>query len=162
MNRPVLANDVTNNEQYLPNPLLPETKSELAVPIASGDQVLGVLDVQHNVAGLLTQTHADMLRSIASQVAIALLNARSYAATQRRANREKLINEISRKILSSTSVAQAMQVSVRELGRAVGAREARVFLNTAGNGNGRTISPETKMQGRPAGVAPRNPTDESI
>jgi putative methionine-R-sulfoxide reductase with GAF domain/CHASE3 domain sensor protein len=161
-NRPVLVNDVTKNKQYLPNPLLPETRSELAVPIATRDQVLGVLDVQHNVPGVLDQTHADMMRSIASQVAIALLNARSYASAQRRANREELINEISRKILSTSSVAQALQVSIRELGRAVGAREARVYLSANGSGNGFHPDATPSSPGLAMEDGWRSPEDESI
>jgi GAF domain-containing protein len=136
LNRPILVADVSKNAEYLPNPLLPETKTELAVPIATGDQVLGVLDVQHNVIGSLSQTDADMLRSIASQVAIALINARSYAETQRRADREGLINEINRKILGTTSIEQAMQVAVRELGKALGSRQAHIYLDTKWAKNG--------------------------
>lgn len=136
LNRPILVADVSKSSEYLPNPLLPDTKTELAVPIATGDQVLGVLNVQHNVVGSLTQTDADMLRSIASQVAIALINARSYADTQRRADRERLINEINRKILDTTSIEQAMQVAVRELGKALAAQQAHIYLNTKWAKNG--------------------------
>jgi tubulin-specific chaperone A len=65
-------------EGWLPNAFLPETKTEVAVPIVSGDQVLGVLDVHHNVAGGLKLENANLLRSVADQVATALTNARLF------------------------------------------------------------------------------------
>ncbi|HXV99045.1 MAG TPA: GAF domain-containing protein, partial [Anaerolineae bacterium] len=69
-------------EGWLPNPLLTETQAEVAVPIALRDQVLGVLDVQHNVAGSLKPENANLLRSVADQVAIALQNAHLLTQTQ--------------------------------------------------------------------------------
>ncbi len=74
----VLVPDTSQDPDWLPNPLLPETKSEIAVPIIAGEQVLGVLDAQNNVAGSLGQQDADLIRSIANQLAVALQNARLY------------------------------------------------------------------------------------
>jgi putative methionine-R-sulfoxide reductase with GAF domain len=127
----VLVPDVTQEPAWLPNPLLPETRSEVAVPILVGETVLGVLDVQQTVVWALQQNDADLLQSIANQVAIALQNARAYAQTQRQLDREALIGAISQKILAATTIQEALQVAARELGRAVGAPYTSVKLNLA-------------------------------
>ena len=124
----VLVADVEQDAQWIANPLLPETKAEAAVPIAVGDQVLGVLDVQHNVSGGLTQDDVTLLQSIAGQVAIALQNARLYQHAQSQAQRSLLINEINQKIQRSVTVEQILQVTAEELGKAMDARRTTVQL----------------------------------
>jgi len=134
-NAPMLVLDVSQSPDWLPNPLLPETKSEIAVPIAIGDQVLGVLDVQHNLAGTLTQEDSDLLESIANQVAFAVRNARSYTELQTQAQSEMLISTIGQKIQNATTLEGTLQVVVRELGRALGAQDTRAVLMPGKNNN---------------------------
>ena len=74
-----LVSDVAQNEEWVANPLLPDTRSEIAVPIAIGDEVLGVLDVQSNETNGLAQPDQELLQSITNQIAVALQNARQYS-----------------------------------------------------------------------------------
>ena len=69
-----------------------------------------------------------VLQSIANQVAIALRNARLYADTQQVAGQQLRINEINQKIQQATTVESALQIAVREIGRAVGSGQATVQL----------------------------------
>ncbi|MEJ5311891.1 MAG: GAF domain-containing protein [Anaerolineae bacterium] len=128
-NSVVLASDVTQEEGWLPNPLLPETKSEVAVPIALGERVLGVLDVQHNIVGGLSATDVDMLQAIANQVAIAMQNASLFAQVQQRAEYEARVNVIAQHIQSAPTIEDTLQIAAQELGRALRAQRASVELN---------------------------------
>lgn len=77
---PVLASDVTRAPDWIPNPHLPQTRGELAVPIIlhqtrNGeihDEVLGILDVQSMRAGELTEDDQIMLEGLCGQIAIAI------------------------------------------------------------------------------------------
>ncbi len=75
----IISNDLRSDADFLPNPLLPETRSEMAVPMLVGDKVLGVLDVQSDVPNRFTDEDVNIKSTLAAQVAISLQNARLYA-----------------------------------------------------------------------------------
>jgi signal transduction histidine kinase len=74
----VIVNDVRSEPGFLPNPLLPETRAEMAIPMIVGNKVLGVFDVQSDKSGGFTKEDANIYTTLASQVAVALQNARLY------------------------------------------------------------------------------------
>lgn len=133
-NEVILVPDVRNAADWLPNPLLPETRSELAVPITFGNQVRGVLDVQHHIAGSLGQDDADLLQIIAAQIAVALQNAQLMAQVQTRADRAAKLNAVSQRIQSATSIEEVLQAAVQELGRALPVERAYIELRRSETG----------------------------
>jgi signal transduction histidine kinase len=74
----VISNDVRKEPGFLPNPRLPETRAEIAVPMIVGDKMLGVFDVQSDQVGRFSQEDANIYTTLATQVAVALQNARLY------------------------------------------------------------------------------------
>ncbi len=78
----VTVNDVTQTSDFLPNPLLPDTRSEMAVPMMIGEQVIGVLDVQSEVVGRFTEADIAVQSTLASQIASAVQNARLYTRAE--------------------------------------------------------------------------------
>jgi GAF domain-containing protein len=129
----VIVNDVRSEEGWLPNPLLPDTASEMAVPLVIGDQVLGVLDVQSDRINAFSEEDANIQNTLASQVATALQNARSFSQAQRQAERETMLNVISQKIQSATTVEAVLQIAARELGHALGAPMTMAQLSMRDN-----------------------------
>lgn len=127
-NQPVLVSDVSQTIGWLPNPLLPDTRAEAAVPIAIGGQVLGVIDVQQNRVNGLDATDVDLLQSIAAQVAITLQNVRTYEQSRARAEVESLTNLIGQKIQRASTPQEALQTTLRELASAFAAPRASAVL----------------------------------
>ncbi len=76
------VDNVLMAEGWLPNPLLPDTQAEMAVPITLENQVVGVLDVQEDKIGGLDENDANLLRSVANQVAVAIRNARLFTQVE--------------------------------------------------------------------------------
>jgi signal transduction histidine kinase/HAMP domain-containing protein len=74
----VIVNDVHGEADFLSNPLLPETRAEMAIPMIVGDTVLGVLDVQSQHIEYFSQEDISIQTTLAAQIAIALQNARLY------------------------------------------------------------------------------------
>jgi PAS domain S-box-containing protein len=98
----VTSNNVMLEPDFLPNPLLAETRAELAIPIMLGHEVLGVLDVQSTETGRFTQEDVRIKTTLAGQVAIALQNARLFEESQRRLRETEFTNEIGEILRSGT------------------------------------------------------------
>ena len=87
---PRISLDVEADTAFFNNPDLPNTRSEMALPLRVGDQTIGVLDVQSITANAFQEEDIEVLSTLADQVAIAIQNARSYETSQ------ALLNEAQR------------------------------------------------------------------
>jgi GAF domain-containing protein/HAMP domain-containing protein len=77
-----IALDVGEDAVYFDNPDLPQTRSEMALPLIAGGEVLGVLDVQSMEANAFSADDVPTLQILADQLAIAVQNARMLKDTQ--------------------------------------------------------------------------------
>jgi GAF domain-containing protein len=77
-----IAMDVGLDAVYFDNPDLPDTRSEMALPLVVGERVLGALDVQSTEPGAFTQEDIATLQILADQVAVAIDNARLFSENQ--------------------------------------------------------------------------------
>jgi sigma-B regulation protein RsbU (phosphoserine phosphatase) len=78
----IRVGDVTQDARYIP--LIPETRSELVVPLVHKDRVVGVFDLESPALDRFTEEHVKILTPLASQVAVAIENARLYAEMGRK------------------------------------------------------------------------------
>jgi GAF domain-containing protein len=80
---PRISLDVGADAVFFDNPDLPDTRSEMALPLLIGEQIIGVLDVQSEKASAFSEHDMDVMLTLASQVAIAIENARLFSETSR-------------------------------------------------------------------------------
>jgi GAF domain-containing protein/HAMP domain-containing protein len=79
---PRIALDVGDDAVYFDNPDLPNTRSEIALPLRIADEIIGVLDVQSIVSNAFQEEDVEILSTLADQVAIAIQNSRTYSRMQ--------------------------------------------------------------------------------
>jgi GAF domain-containing protein/HAMP domain-containing protein len=75
---PRVNQNTTAEKQRLENPLLPYTRSEVALPLIIGDRVLGALNVHSTKTDDFNLETIQTLQNVASQISIALENARLF------------------------------------------------------------------------------------
>lgn len=104
---PVMVADVRKDPRYVS--LVPETCSELVIPLIHKDRVIGVLDLASPELGRFTERHIKVLMPLASQVAVAIVNARLYDEIRRndqRLGRElRIARDVQRALFPQTSPA---------------------------------------------------------
>ena len=81
--QPRMALNLSEEKAFFSNTELPKTQSQLALPLKSGNEIIGVLDIQSGEAGDFTETDVSTLSILADQVGIALQNALLFEESQR-------------------------------------------------------------------------------
>lgn len=125
----VTVNDVTLEPDFLPNPLLPDTHSELAVPMLVGNTLVGVFDIQSEQVGRFTESDINIQTTLAAQLASSVQNVRSYERSKAQADFESTLNIISQKIQRAGTMEDTLQTAIRELGTAIGASRVKASIS---------------------------------
>ncbi len=86
---PFVTNNVEDVVFFRRHPLLPDTQSEMAVPILMDGRVVGILDIQHTRANQLTDHDLQLMVVVADQLSVALQKANLYASLQTSLNQEQ-------------------------------------------------------------------------
>lgn len=79
---PRIALNVGTDAVYFDNPDLPDTRSEMSLPLKVREKVIGVLDIQSTEANAFTQDDLAIMQTLADQIALAIDNARLLTESQ--------------------------------------------------------------------------------
>jgi GAF domain-containing protein len=104
-----------------------EQTSILAVPVKLRDQVVGVLNLSFEDQAVAADT-VSLVEEVANRLALALENARLLDETRQRAQRDRLIADITAQVRASMDVERILQTAVRGLGAALGTERAFIKL----------------------------------
>jgi len=80
----LIVNGVSESPNFLPNPLLPDTRSEMAVPLMAAGRLIGVLDVQSDRLDRFSDGDINVTTTFAGQIAVAVQNARAFEIVKSR------------------------------------------------------------------------------
>jgi GAF domain-containing protein len=125
---PLTVNDTTRDATYYANPLLPETRSEAAIPLTVGDRIVGVLDVQSNQPYAFSEDNLRTLQILADQLAIAVVNTELFAETQEHLAQHRLLHHITTTAASGTTLDEALQSAVNGLQVTLGGDRVSILL----------------------------------
>jgi GAF domain-containing protein len=125
---PLIVNDITRDATYYANPLLPETRSEAAIPLKVGDRIVGVLDVQSNHLYAFAEDNLRTLQILADQLAIAVVNSELFAETQEHLAQHRLLHHITTTAASGTTLDEALQSAVNGLQVTLGGDRVSILL----------------------------------
>ncbi len=99
----ILINDTTQEPLFVPNPLLMDTQSQVAIPLRIGTRTVGVIDIQSLQTYAFTEDDITVLQSLADQVAVAIDNARSYQLSQQLVKELREVDQLKSQFLANMS-----------------------------------------------------------
>jgi transcriptional regulator with GAF, ATPase, and Fis domain len=110
-------------------------RSTLAAPLFARGVTVGLIEIGRADAYGFSDSDALIFRQLVNQISATIENAEAYTAIQRSARAKAFVNDISSQLQQQSEIADVINVTVTELGRALGARKARIRLGSGQNGD---------------------------
>jgi GAF domain-containing protein len=107
----IVVEDVSADERFRYIPNLPETKSEVVVPLKLEERVLGVMDIQSDELHAFHPNDLLILDTLAANIARAVEGAHLYSDLRRRADQLALITEVSEAATSTLDLSELMHTT---------------------------------------------------
>jgi GAF domain-containing protein len=125
---PLVVNDTSREATYYANPLLPETRGEVAIPLKVGQRVLGALDVQSARSYSFGEEDVSVLRILADQMAIAVINSELFADTQEHLSQHRLLHHVTTAAASGTTLEESLNSATQGLQVTLGGDRVSILL----------------------------------
>jgi GAF domain-containing protein len=125
---PLVVNDTNHEATYYANPLLPDTRSEVAIPLKVGERILGALDVQSNEPFSFAEEDITVLRILADQMAIAVITSELFAETQEHLSQHRLLHHVTTAAASGTTLEEALHGAAQGLQVTLGGDRVAILL----------------------------------
>lgn len=123
-----LAQDVSQDPLFMQRDELPDTRSELAVPLRIGARMVGVLDIQSDRSDAFEPQDCTSLQALADQVAVAVRNVELYDMQNRRRAQAELLEQTGRVLTSTLDIREVQVRILMELAGVLPYEEGFVFL----------------------------------
>jgi len=123
-----IALDVGEEAVFFENPHLPNTRSEMALPLIVADEAIGALTVQSTEEAAFHEEDIDALQTMADQLAVAIQNAKLHRQEERRSRLLKAANRVGKEVASILDLDQLLPQTVNIICEAYGLYYAGVFL----------------------------------
>ena len=127
---PIEAKAQTNTEVLSIEEAVDERSSRLSVPISIRGETIGTLSVQVPKSKNISDDQMDLVNAVADRVALSAENARLFEETTRRAERERLVSDITVKIRSTNDPDAMVRTALDELKKALGATKVQLVPHT--------------------------------
>ncbi len=124
------VNDLDANTLWN-HPLRGVIRSVIALPLMSSGRSFGVLEVAQNIPSAYSLADMGVVRQMANQMAVALDNADALVRSQQQTRIKSRANEITAQLQQQIDMESMLRVTVQEVGRALGAKRARIRLATS-------------------------------
>jgi GAF domain-containing protein len=112
--QPRIAQDISSDAMRFENPLLPETRAEMALPLQVGGRVIGALDVQSREPAAFGSDEVTILQTMADQLAVAIQN------TQLLNQMRQTVREL--EMVSGRYTRESWRETIEDAGRMLGYR----------------------------------------
>jgi len=144
-NQPRVASDVSADPMHFKNELLPETRSEVSIPLQVSGKVLGALDVQSKRENAFGSENIEILQMLADQLSAAIENARLAQSSATAADRARLITRVTGELSGLLHYDQVLQTAAKSLYHALGQPDIMVKLVIPGDSEDREVVPSVDL-----------------